>query len=155
MNQFYTKYKGKSADEAFGTPSKEGFASAVRIARHLQKIMGDQRFPDCEELRLEEAMIEMEVRALMEKCLEGGDGDMAVGLCRGVEAGWVDLMLTPWKHMKRNVMLMRDAGGAVRYWDPGAVPLPAEVLEYHREKLAGRAKKRSPDVVHGRSGPTC
>jgi methylaspartate mutase epsilon subunit len=131
----------KSADEAFGTPSKEGFASAVRIARHLQKIMGDQRFPDCEELRLEEAMIEMEVRALMEKCLEGGDGDMAVGLCRGVEAGWVDLMLTPWKHMKRNVMLMRDAGGAVRYWDPGAVPVPAEVLEYHREKLAGRAKK--------------
>jgi methylaspartate mutase epsilon subunit len=62
-------------------------------------------------------------------------------MCRGVEAGWVDTMLTPWKHNKGHVMVMRDAQNAVRYWETGDIPLPAEVREYHREKLAGRAKK--------------
>jgi methylaspartate mutase epsilon subunit len=131
----------KSEDEAFATPTKEGMASSVRIARHLQVIMGSQRMPDSEELRLEEAMIEAEVRAVMEKCLDIGGGDMAVGMCRGVEAGWVDTMLTPWKYNKGRVMVMRDAQGAVRYWEPGDIPLPSEVREYHRQKLEGRAKK--------------
>ena len=38
-------------------------------------------------------------------------------------------------------MVMRDAQNAVRYWDPGDIPLPKEVLDYHQEKLEGRAKK--------------
>ena len=66
---------------------------------------------------------------------------MAIGLCRGVEAGWVDTMLTPWKYNKGHVMVMRDAQGAVRYWNPGDVPLPDEVKAYHRDKLAEREKK--------------
>jgi methylaspartate mutase epsilon subunit len=131
----------KSEDEAFATPTKEGFASSVRLARHLQKLAWGQRLPDCEELRTEEAMIELEVRTLMDKCLDAGDGDMAVGLCRGVEAGWVDTMFSPWKHNKGRVLVMRDAEGGVRYWDPGDVPLPPEVKDYHLQKLAGRAKK--------------
>lgn len=131
----------KSEDEAFATPTKEGMASSVRLARHLLTLMGSQKLPESEELKLEEAMIELEVRTLMEKCLEAGDGDMAVGMCKGVEAGWIDTMLTPWKYNKGKVLVMRDAENAVRYFDPGDIPLPKEVLEYHREKLAGRAKK--------------
>ena len=30
-------------------------------------------------------------------------------MCKGVEAGWVDTMLTPWKYNKGKVMVMRDA----------------------------------------------
>ena len=91
-------------------------------------------------------MIELEVRALMEKCLDAGGGDMAVGLCKGVEAGWVDTMLTPWKYNKGKVMVMRDAENAVRYLDPGDIPLPDEVREYHRQKLAEREKKEGPQA---------
>ncbi len=131
----------KSEDEAFATPTKEGMASSVRLARHLLTLMGGQRLPDSEELQTEETMIELEVRAVIEKCLDAGDGDMAVGLCRGVEAGWIDTMLTPWKYNKGRVMVMRDAENAVRYWDPGDIPLPDEVKQYHREKLASREKK--------------
>ena len=131
----------KCQDEAFATPTKEGMASSVRLAKHLLTVMGSQRLPDSDALCLEEQMIELEVRALMEKCLDIGGGDMAIGLCRGVEAGWVDTMLTPWKHNKGKVMVMRDADNAVRYWDPGDIPLPAEVREYHRQKLAEREKK--------------
>jgi methylaspartate mutase epsilon subunit len=131
----------KCQDEAFATPTKEGMAMSVRIAKHLLTLMGTQKIADSEKLRLEELMIEMEVRAIMEKCLEAGDGDMAVGMCKGVDAGWIDTMLTPWKHNKGNVMVMRDAENAVRYLDTGNVPLPEEVKAYHREKLAERERK--------------
>ncbi len=131
----------KCQDEAFATPTKEGMAASARLAKHLLKLMGGQKLPDNEALRLEEQMIELEVRALMEKCLDAGDGDMAVGMCKGVEAGWIDTMLTPWKYNKGKVMVMRDAENAVRYLDPGDIPLPPEVREYHRQKLAGREKK--------------
>ncbi len=131
----------KCQDEAFATPTKEGMASSVKVASHLLTIMGTQRMPESEELQLEQAMIELEVRAIMERCLAAGDGDIAAGMCKGVEAGWVDTMVTPWKHNKGRVTVMRDAENAVRYFDSGDIPLPNEVREYHRQKLAEREKK--------------
>ncbi len=136
----------KCQDEAFATPTKEGMAKSVRLARHLLTLMGTQKIADNEKLRLEEQMIEMEVRALMEKCLEAGDGDIAVGLCKGVEAGWVDTMVTPWKYNKGKVVVMRDAENAVRYYNFGNVPLPKEVKEYHEEKLGERSKKEGKEL---------
>lgn len=70
----------------------------------------------------------------------GGDGNR-VGVCRGVEAGWLDTMLTPWKYNLGKVLVMRDAENAVRYLDTGNMPLPKEVKEYHREKILEREKK--------------
>jgi methylaspartate mutase epsilon subunit len=136
----------KCQDEAFATPTKEGMAKSVRLARHLITLMGTQKMPDSDTLKLEEGMIEMEVRAIMEKCLEAGDGDIAIGMCKGVEAGWVDTMLTPWKYNKGNVVVMRDAENAVRYLDSGDVPLPKEVKDYHKEKLAGRKALEGADL---------
>lgn len=131
----------KCQDEAFATPTKEGMAMSVRIAKHLLTLIGTQKIAESEKLLLEEKMIEMEVRAVMEKCLDAGGGDMAVGLCKAVEAGWVDTMLTPWKHNKGKVMVLRDAENAVRYFDTGNIPLPEEVKAYHREKIAERERK--------------
>ncbi len=136
----------KCQDEAFATPTKESMAMSVRLAKHLITLMGTQRIAESDKLSLEERMIELEVRALMEKCLEAGDGDMAVGMCKGVEAGWVDTMVTPWKHNKGNVVVMRDAENAVRYFNAGDIPLPTDVREYHKEKLAGRARKEGREL---------
>ncbi len=128
----------KCQDEAFATPTKEGMARSVRLARHMLTLMGTQRLSESKALGLEEKMIELEVRALMEKCLEIGDDDIVVGLCRGVEAGWIDTMVTPWKYNPGKVLVVRDAENAVRYLDSGDIPLPGEVKEYHREKIALR-----------------
>jgi len=131
----------KCQDEAFATPTKEGMAASVRMARHLDTLLGAQRLPDNEALREEERMLELEVRAMMEKCLEAGDGDIALGICLGVDYGWVQTMITPWKYNRGNVLLMRDAENAMRYFDAGDMPLPEEVRQYHREKLQSRVKK--------------
>ena len=100
-------------------------------------------------------MIELEVRTLMDKCLEAGDGDMAVGMCKGVEAGWVDTMLTPWKYNKGKVMVMRDAQNAVRYFDPGDIPLPKEVARLPQGEAGGQGEegRSQARLRHGRARP--
>ena len=131
----------KCQDEAFATPSKEGMGASVRIAREIETLVGALRLPVGKEVQEEERILELEVRAMMEKCLEAGDGDIALGLCLGVDAGWVQTMVTPWKHNRGNVLIMRDTENAMRYYKIGDMPLPKEVEEYHLEKLKGRAEK--------------
>ncbi len=141
----------KCQDEAFATPSKEGMTKSVRLARQMLTLIASQRMPDSEALRQEEAMIELEVRTLLEKCLDLGEGDMAVGLCKGVASGWVDTMVTPWQHNPGKILLVRDAENAVRYLDFGDIPMPKEVREYHREKIRERevreGRKADIDMV--------
>jgi methylaspartate mutase epsilon subunit len=137
----FTNVVLKCEDEAFATPTKEGMAKSVRIARHLITLLGSQRLPESEKMKLEENMIEMEVRAMLEKTLEAGEGDILVGLCKAIEYGWFDTMVSPWKHVKGKVRYVRDAENAVRYIDFGNVPLPKEAREYNNEKLREREKK--------------
>ena len=40
-------------------------------------------------------------------------------------------------------MPIRDNEGAVRVFDAGNVPLPADVMAYHREKISERAHAES------------
>ena len=139
----------KCRDEAFATPTKEGMASSVRIASHIDRLCGWQRMPESPEYLLECEMLEKEVRAMMDKMLEIGDGDIALGLCKGVDAGFISTMISPWRFNKGNVRLMRDANGAMRYLDTGDLPIPQEVKEYHKMKLAERSKKEGREVDFG------
>lgn len=137
----------KCRDEAFATPTKEGMANAVRMARHLETLIGKQGVDRTgEQYKTEQYMVELEVRSILDKCLEVGDGDIVVGLSKGVEAGWIDTMLTPWVHNHGNVRLMRDAEKALRYWDMGDLPVPEEVKEYHRKKLQSRVEEEGRDL---------
>ncbi len=137
----FTNIVLKCEDEAFGTPSKEGMANSVRLARHLVTLLGDQKVADSDRLKLEEKMIEMEARAILDKTIEAGDGDIAIGLCKAIEAGWFDTMVSPWCHVKGKVEYIRDAENAVRYFNYGNVPIPKEAREYNEEKLKEREKK--------------
>lgn len=136
----------KCRDEAFATPTKEGMAASVRIASHIDRLCGWQRMPSGPEYDLECEMLEKEVRAMMDKVLELGDGDVALGLCRGVEAGFISTMLSPWRYNKGNVRLMRDANCAMRYLDTGDLPLPQDVREYHKMKIAERSRKEGREA---------
>ena len=88
-------------------------------------------------------MLEKEVRATVDKVIELGDGDLAVGMVRGVDAGVLDTFFSPWKPLKQEVVVVRDNEGAARYLKHGDIPLPVEVVEYHREKIAEREKADS------------
>ena len=128
----------KSLDEASNTPTKEGFRSGLKIAKQTVRLISGQRLPEGPDLDLEKKMMELEVQAVMEKVLELGDGDVAVGACRAAEAGVLDAMFSPWRYLKGEVLVARDHEGAFRYLDAGRIPLPPEVREYHRMKIAQR-----------------
>jgi methylaspartate mutase epsilon subunit len=131
----------KSPDEASTTPTGEGFREAMEICGQVVRLVAGQRLPEGEELRLERDMIEREVRAVVTKILELGEGDAAVGTCRGFQSGALDTMFSPYRYLKGKVKVVRDANGALRYLDHGLMPLPSEVVEYHRASIARREAK--------------
>lgn len=131
----------KSVDEALSTPTKEGYRDTLQIVLQVLRLTEGQRLAESEELRMERSMLELEIRALLDKVLEVGDGDAALGTVRAVDAGFIDTMFSPYRRLKGQVLLARDSEGAFRYIDSGGVPLPREVMEYHTSRLARRAAR--------------
>jgi methylaspartate mutase epsilon subunit len=131
----------KSINEASATPTKEGNLEAMKICRQLINVMGKHRLPDNAELNLEKEMIEKEARACVDRTIEMGGGDVAVGIIRAIDAGVLDTIYSPWVPVKKNVLVVRDSHDAIRYLKHGNLPLPRDVIEYNREKIAEREKK--------------
>jgi methylaspartate mutase epsilon subunit len=75
-----------------------------------------------------------------------GDGDVAVGMVRAVEAGVIDIAFSCWTLLKGEVLVVRDNDGAIRYLEHGNIPLPKEVMEYHQERIA-QSDKGDIDMV--------
>ena len=84
--------------------------------------------------------LKREVRAVLAKVFELGDGDVVVGAVRAFEAGVLDVPFAPATCNAGKLLPVRDNEGAVRIFEAGRVPLPDDVLAYHREKIAERAK---------------
>ena len=103
------------------------------------------------DLAVEEKMIELETRAIIDRILELGEGDPVVGSLRAVEAGVIDSPFCPNVHVKDQVLGIKDLEGACRYLEFGNLPLPPEVKDFHRARVAEREKaegrKMDYDVV--------
>lgn len=136
----------KSCHEAYGVPSAEANAAGVRATREMIRLLGGTRYPESPELRLEMQMLEDEATAIVDRVLELGDGDPAIGAVRGFEAGVLDVPWSPNNYNAHKVMPARDSSGAIRYLEAGNLPLPPHVAEYHREKLAERARREGREV---------
>jgi len=131
----------RTIDEAAGIPTKEAHAVSYRAAKFIYDVIRAQKIHlDTEELRTEERITEIEVRAILDKILELGDGDVAVGFEKAVQHGIVDSPLASNVNLKSRVMGIRDNLGACRYLDFGNLPIPEEVKEFHRQKVAEREK---------------
>jgi methylaspartate mutase epsilon subunit len=142
----------RTIDEAAGIPSKEAHAVSYRAAKFIYDVIRAQKMHlDTEELRTEERMTEIEVRAILDKILELGNGDVALGFEKAVQGGIVDSPLAGNVNLKSRVLGIRDSKGACRYLDFGSLPIPEEARKFHREKVAEREKiegrKMDIDVV--------
>jgi methylaspartate mutase epsilon subunit len=133
----------KSPDEATTTPTAQGFREGLHICGQVVRLVAGQRLSESDELRGEREMMEMEVRAVVKRVLELGEGDVAVGVCKAILSGVLDTMFSPYKYLKSQVKTVRDRRGALRYLDHGLMPLPQDVVEYHRARIAEREEKES------------
>ncbi len=135
-----TKVIVKTPHEAAGVPTKEANRQGLQATAQILNMVREQNFQPSDAMKREVDLIKREVRAVMSKVFELGGGDVAVGAVRAFEAGVMDIPFAPADCNAGKLMPIRDNEGAVRIFEPGRVPLPADVMAYHREKVAERAR---------------
>ena len=133
-----TKVIVKTPHEAVGIPTMEANAQGLRCTKQVVNMLSEQTFRD---VRLEEEkeIIRLETRAIVDKCFELGNGDIAVGVCRGVEAGVLDVPFAPCRANAGLMLPCRDNDGAVRILNTGNLPFNAELKAFHEAKINERA----------------
>ena len=141
-----TKVIVKTPHEASGIPTMQANKQGLDATTQMLNMVREQVFPPSPTLDMEIDLIKREVRAVLAKVFELGNGDVAVGAVRAFEAGVIDVPFAPATCNAGKLLSVRDNEGAVRIFEPGRVPLPDDVMAYHREKIAERAKaeKREP-----------
>lgn len=131
----------KSVQEAFGVPTPQSNAEGLRIARMGVYLARNLRLDGLPEFEREKSLIECAARAIVDKVLEMGEGDAAIGTVRAFEAGVLDIPWSPNRHVRNQLLTARDADGYLRILDPGLMPIPKEVLEAHEAGLRRRASR--------------
>ena len=141
-----TKVIVKTPHEAMGVPTMEANAAGLRATSQLIHMLADQKMVDDNVLREEVEQIKREVRCILEKTLELGEGDIAVGTVRAFQAGVIDVPFAPSRMNAGKIMPARDHYGAVRMLDCGNLPFTQDIKDFHREKIAQRAKFEGREV---------
>ena len=134
-----TKVIVKTPHEAVGIPTMEANAEGLRCTKQVVNMLADQTFQS-KELEEEKEIIRRETRAILEKCFELGNGDIAVGVCRGVESGALDVPFAPCRANAGLMLPARDNNGAVRILNFGNLPFDQELKDFHTAKIEERAK---------------
>lgn len=134
-----TKVIVKTPHEAMGVPTKEANAAGLKATRQLTSMLKDQSFVDIPAVISESRIIEQEMKCILDKVEEFGKGDYAKGTIAAFEAGVIDVPFAPSKFNAGKVMPARDNSGAIRFLDPGNIPLTDDLRIFHRQKLEERA----------------
>lgn len=134
-----TKVIVKTPHEAIGVPTKEANAMGIRATKMVLNLLKGQKLPDSKEVLFEKEMIKKEVKEILDKVLELGNGDLAIGTVKGFEQGVLDIPFAPSKYNAGKMMPARDNQGMIRYLSVGNLPLSDEIKEFHKNKLQERA----------------
>ena len=134
-----TKVIVKTPHEAVGIPTMEANAEGLRCTKQVVNMLSDQIL-DSAKVEEEKEIIRQETRCIVDKCFELGNGDIALGVCRGVEAGILDVPFAPCKFNRGLMLPCRDNNGAIRILNPGNLPFSKELLDFHAGKIAERAQ---------------
>lgn len=134
-----TKVIVKTPHEAVGVPTKEANAQGLRCTKQVTSMLRDQSL-DPHSLMEEKRIIAEETRCVLDKAFELGEGDVAKGCIRAIQAGVIDIPFAPSRYNAGKMLPARDNEGAIRVFSLGAVPFTDELKDFHRMKLEERAK---------------
>jgi len=134
----------KSPHEAAGVPTPEANALGLSASKMVLRMLADQKLAPLPEIAAEEAILVAETRAIVDRALELGGGDAALGAVRAIEAGVIDVPFSPHRANANKALPARDWRGAVRLAQFGNVPIPKEIREHHEAELARRTAGRAP-----------
>ncbi len=140
-----TKVIVKTPHEAIGIPTMEANAAGLRCTKQVVNMLSDQLVRS-NELEIEKEVIRRETRLIVDKCFELGDGDIALGVCRGIKAGVVDVPFAPCRFNAGQMLPARDNEGAVRIMNIGNLPFDKDLKDFHAAKMALRAQQEKRKV---------
>ncbi|MDU5713814.1 MAG: methylaspartate mutase subunit E [Citrobacter freundii] len=123
----------------FGIPTAAANVQGLKASRQMLNMVSDQKFPQCAAVEQEVDLIKSEVRAVLKKVFELGNGDIARGTVLAFEAGVLDVPFAPAACNAGKILPVRDNTGAIRILEAGAVPLPKDILALHHDYVAERA----------------
>ena len=133
-----TKVIVKTPHEAVGIPTMEANAEGLRCTKQVVNMLAEQTFQSAT-LEEEKEIIRQETRCIVDKCIELGNGDIAVGVCRAVECGALDVPFAPCRYNAGLMLPCRDNDGAIRILNTGNLPFTKELKDLHAAKIAERA----------------
>ncbi len=133
-----TKVIVKTPHEAVGIPTMEANAQGLRCTKQVINMLRDQVLASSE-LEQEKEIIRRETRCILDKCFELGQGDIALGAVRAVQAGVLDIPFSPSRFNAGKMLPARDNNGAIRILEMGNLPFTQELKDFHREKIEERA----------------
>ena len=141
-----TKVVVKTPQEALKSSDKDSNVAGLKKTTEVIEILKDQSFDRSAEYDLEMEMIKKEVREIIEKVLEFGEGDLVQGVVKAFETGVIDIPFSPSKYNSGKMLPARDINGAVRYLNFGKLPFSQEIKQFHRGKIDERAVKEQKDA---------
>ena len=134
-----TKVIVKTPHEAVGIPTMEANAEGLRCTKQVVNMLSDQVLAS-DKVEEEKEIIRQETRCIVDKCFELGNGDIAVGVCRAVESGVLDVPFAPCRANAGLMLPCRDNNGAIRILNMGNLPFTQDLKDYHAAKIEERAK---------------
>ena len=132
----------KSPAEASGVPTLAENAQGVRLTRTGMSLAANWLDLDEGMIDEEQAAIEREVVELVEPVLEGPD--LITAIDDAFTEGRLDVPFSASRFVRSVVIPARDATGAIRYSDIGALPLGSESRSRNEHLLRTRARPASP-----------
>ena len=78
---------------------------------------------------------------VIDKMLEMGDGDVALGTVRAFEAGVLDMPWSPNRTSRAGSCRRAMPTATCAFFDPGVMPFPRDVLDVHEAGLRRRAER--------------
>ena len=140
-----TKVIVKTPHEAVGIPTMEANAEGLRCTKQVVNMLYEQTLSSVG-VEEEKEIIRQETRCIVDKCFELGNGDIAVGVCRAVESGVLDVPFAPCRANAGLMLPCRDNNGAIRILNMGNLPFTKDLKDYHAARIAERAaaENRAP-----------
>ncbi|MGL5962947.1 MAG: methylaspartate mutase subunit E [Fusobacteriaceae bacterium] len=135
-----TKVIVKTPHEAIGIPTKEANAMGIKATKMVLNLLQGQKLPNSVEVIAEMDLIKKETKQILDKVLELGNGDWAVGIVQAFKTGVLDIPFAPSRFNAGKMMPARDNQGAIRYLEFGNLPFSNDIKKLNTGKLQERAK---------------
>lgn len=134
-----TRLMLKTYVEAVRIPSAEENVASLQLVRAAIGSAGAAEV-DRAALAAEEELVCAEATAIVDACLRAGRGRVGAAVVAGIDRGYLDIPFSPSLWNRGRALAVRDLTGAVRFADPGRIPLPAEVAAHHRRLVDERRR---------------